>query len=305
MVKEMRLTHGTAKPGQRVRIEGTSYPPTSPWYKREGIVKSTNGIWVYVSPVKHAHETELPAVIQRYVDKGGGFFATSLVLLEEEQPAMKFKVGDRVRANATWRSFYGKQDHSREWVNAICTVERVGGDTYSIFNPVLGSQQIVNDGYLEAAPEEKQEAKPVSKTGAMGFEQARAQRQRLIEAGAAPAEQIRLVTRTWDHEGRFAAVDVRPGFFANGKPQLHFQNERQVDEYLANFKPIDVPAYYSKGDMYYFRHEGTIIRPSGNRMKEWWTLAEIQQVSGIASQDGRRYRLGVTKFVPLVDTEKA
>lgn len=148
----------------------------------------------------------------------------------------------------------------------------------------------------------------MDKATAMNREEAVKQRDRLVWAGV-PKEALRIRNRSWDTEGVYFAVDVK----ALTNPPIierKLYKPADVDAYLNSYtlavKPVDVEPYMTSKRagtvaVYQFRVGGTygdyLVAPDGSF---WWTEADMRKVGGIATRDGKRYRMGRSQFVPFV-----
>lgn len=143
-----------------------------------------------------------------------------------------------------------------------------------------------------------------SRGNAMTYEVATAQLRKLLDAGFTVRD-VSIRPRTWDTEGRYAAVEVATGVGAN-RVTTPLYNPTRVDEFIAASRPVDtVPAQESTRygvPVFQFR-TGTgygsliITAPDGS---VWWTQQDIAAVGGIVTFANKRYRLGRQVFTPFV-----
>lgn len=150
----------------------------------------------------------------------------------------------------------------------------------------------------------KREEETVDTMRAMTLEVARSQRQRLIESGVDKAA-IRIRSRSWDADGSFFAIDVQvpnPTGGTNKKQSLYLP--KNVDEFLALQKPEDITPYNTHTQpvvgtkLYQFKVDGIFARAKDGSY--WFSLSDLRRTGGIVTINGRRYRVGERKFVPLV-----
>lgn len=219
----------------------------------------------------------------------------------------KFSVGDKVKLSEKYHS--GRQLPKELQYNKEYEVTR------TFFNePNRVGVDYEDNGDIGWYQErfEKVEDKPVNQeaainmesTGAMGFETARKLRQRIIDEAGISKDSIRLDTRSWDNEGRFAAIVIETALKQTTHRLVH---PKQVADYLASQKPIDITPYMESTRLgvkvYAFRNPVTNVtfRMNGT---EWFTEADVKNAGGIVIHEGKRYRPGVNKFVPFLETSK-
>lgn len=106
----------------------------------------------------------------------------------------------------------------------------------------------------------------------------------------------RVRQRTWDKNGRYAAIDKHTGLGSNGVVTSFYlpgDVDAELQRIVESRAPIDVfaqPATYSPNFQFFTKEGNAITNPRGNGTL--WTQAEVlAQPNAIATIGGRKYRL--------------
>jgi hypothetical protein len=214
------------------------------------------------------------------------------------------RVGDRVRLVKQAHSYHGKLGTITEFVPAVQDAMPHRGITFRWARVRLDGHA-VDTGWLateleKLTPErEKEESNMTTSapksTAPMSFQTAAQELQRLIQAGLKGGV---VRQRSWDTKGLYAGIDI-------GGTSLY--TPEKVAEYIAAQTPIDVVGKlhaYHKG-CYEFLAPGLQRFIMSPRSYNYWTPEDIQKTKGLATQEGKTYRLCRNQPVPLYTPEKS
>lgn len=213
----------------------------------------------------------------------------------DQMTASQFKVGDRVRFRAGQEPLGIQADRAVYVVTSI-NPRDIGPVKVRKESAPFGT---IYGGYYDSRFERVEPAADPSMDRNAIFTLAAAKdaRRRIIEATGLGEKVVRVRSRSWDNEGQYFAVDVAT---AGGNRKLY--RPEDVEKFLAEQKPEDLTPF-NAGTVagvpkFQFRAQARYIpAPDGSY---WWTMGDITTKGGVVEFNGKRYRLGETKFVPFV-----
>lgn len=135
---------------------------------------------------------------------------------------------------------------------------------------------------------------------AMTIEQARDERNKLIMALDLNLTQVIVRTRSWSHDGVFAAVEI-----PHKGAKLY--TVPACAAYIEEQQPV-IDAFAEKRSVYgtgwaFTTERGVLVGCDDGTT--WWEDADIRRVKGIATFEGKRYRLCVKVVRPMYEEGKA